>query len=316
MGSVGIFCPDAGQAFMRNHEGELLACNTTCLNWRCILCRTKRASVIKGKIRYGSLILKQCVFITLTLQKGEHNCGWSTRNRANGCLRRKTCHAGIKDARFVNRAWRALLVKIQRRFGKLEWLKIPEVTKQGMPHLHVIMKRPIKDLGTSLIHCESHRPKHAYDEAWRDKRCDCLEHIISRWWFKITKGSYVVDAREVFGSKGAAAYLGKYLKKGFYNWHILEALGFSRRWSASRNWPVGSIWLRGKERGWTGVGWGKDSVSGRSLVDMRKDHPDMQRRGDPLALKLAEELDLRVFGRKVQRIEDLRKAGSAAAGGA
>ena len=32
-------------------------------------------------------------------------------------------------------------------------------------------------------------------------------------------------------------------------------LGVSRRWSRSRNWPTGSIGLRGTEKGWDSVSW-------------------------------------------------------------
>jgi len=66
---------------------------------------------------------------------------------------------------------------------------------------------------------------------------DCVEHEIAKVWYGITGNSWVVDCREVWSPAGASSYIFKYLDKGFDDRESLEALGFKRRWSCSRDWP-------------------------------------------------------------------------------
>ena len=80
---------------------------------------------------------------------------------------------------------------------------------------------------------------------------DCVEHEWSHHWLDITGDSYIVDVRVVVGARGAAAYLAKYLAKGFERFSVLSDLGFKRRFTTLRNWPgFGRLRLRGTEEGW------------------------------------------------------------------
>lgn len=80
---------------------------------------------------------------------------------------------------------------------------------------------------------------HDRKKAWYSRSCteDCIEHELAHHWHKITKDSWIVDARLILGPAGAAAYLTKYLVKAFDNRRELFRRGFVRRWSCSNNWP-------------------------------------------------------------------------------
>lgn len=84
-----------------------------------------------------------------------------------------------------------------------------------------------------------------------------MEHIMARAWFEASGDSFVVDAREVVGAVGAAAYLAKYVTKAALSYETLQLLGFTRRWSASRDWPREErLQLRvTRQRGWGRSEW-------------------------------------------------------------
>lgn len=82
-----------------------------------------------------------------------------------------------------------------------------------------------------------------------DCKKDCLMHEWGKEWEQLTS-AFVVDVRKVYSAGGASGYLSKYLAKGFAHREELQALGFKRRWSCSRNWPrERQIRLRGTEQG-------------------------------------------------------------------
>lgn len=73
--------------------------------------------------------------------------------------------------------------------------------------------------------------------------CECLEHFISRIWFAASGDSYVVKVKKMEGPSWAASYMAKYFTKDFYFQADRIALGFSRAWSRSRNWPGDKLQL-------------------------------------------------------------------------
>jgi len=100
-----------------------------------------------------------------------------------------------------------------------------------MVHLHLL---------TSGFTGRKNRCNNAVPNAtWRDKDCDCWNHIISRLWFEVTGDSWVTDFRAIYASGGAVNYLTGYLKKGMYGEarERLQKKGFDRRFTMSRDWP-------------------------------------------------------------------------------
>lgn len=89
--------------------------------------------------------------------------------------------------------------------------------------------------------------KHAWSGNWieRLETCECLEHVWGRFWKEITGDSYIVAVRKVWNLPGAVHYMSKYLTKTFLNRGELEAMGFLRRWSCSRNWPRTDLGIAG-----------------------------------------------------------------------
>ncbi len=130
-------------------------------------------------------------------------------------------------ADYVHKVWARFLKMLRLRHPLVQWLKIIEATKKGQPHLHVVMNN---------IGSDSCKP--LYTRKGLIKDCACVLHEISACWRYATyHTSWVVDVRRVTSAHGAAGYLGKYLLKQSNSWEKLADLGFSRRWSRSRNWP-------------------------------------------------------------------------------
>lgn len=171
----------------------------------------------------GILSLGPCYLITLTFRQGR-----------NGTQR---------DADSVARVWKAFLrtLKYRKSNKQIAWFRVIEATKKSQPHLHLI----VGGLGERVACCRPGTTRRPCAHHWKRERVledckrDCLEHEWSRAWFDATGDSWVVNAKRIVGPEGAAAYLAKYLTKAVRQRNVLEALGFSRRWSRSRNWPGG-----------------------------------------------------------------------------
>lgn len=208
-------CPRGGYIRMTTKSGLVVTTETHCKTWSCISCRESTKRKVINRIRKGISILGECYFITLTLRLGEGET--------------------LKDAAFVQQAWRALLKRLSYRhpqlFQTMAWLKVTELTKKGQPHLHLI----VGGFGRET-------DKKELTECFRDA------------WLRVTGDSYIVWVVKVTGEKGAAYYLCKYLTKGVMNREDMEARGFKRRWSSSANWPKGETQLLGtKMNAWETV---------------------------------------------------------------
>ena len=137
--------------------------------------------------------------------------------------------------------------------GAMKWLRVVELTQQSQPHLHVVIgtvRRRIRCYGAEGLRAVAF---------WRRMgRCDCLAHVVSGVWLRVTGDSWIVDATPVAGAGGAGGYLAKYMRKGSLNRVLIERLGFVRRWSSSRGWPgSGRMRLRQTMEG----GWAKSDFS-------------------------------------------------------
>lgn len=105
---------------------------------------------------------------------------------------------------------------------------------------------------------------------------------MSRQWFEITRTSWVVDVSSLQSAAGAGKYVAKYLTKSVGHWDELEKLGFSRRYSCNRGWPVDDVWLLGKLYGWVSSGWSEYSPVGASMAKMTEDDELLKPMGDRL----------------------------------
>lgn len=246
-GALTKECPRSGFIRLMTITGQLVTVPTTCKTWSCVSCRDRIRNKIKKAIAYGCLTLGQCWLITLTY-------------RTDGLSHR--------DADSVNRDWRQLCKNISKSYPEMAWFKIIEVTKQGEPHLHVVMG----GLGGNAGRRE-------------------LQKQVKRWWNQITGDSYIVNVKEVYGAFGAAAYLCKYLVKAMLVWDQLYELGFRRRWSKSNNWPVGYRALKGSDEG----RWYRSQFVNGGSAEARKaaeesvaseKHPLRVVVGDPVVLEM------------------------------
>lgn len=213
-------CPRSGYIKLFTEDGRSLTLPTTCKQWGCLGCRERVKSLVKARIVYGCSMAVYSYLITVTY-------------RTVGVERR--------NADSVAKDWTRLLRILKKRYPNLSWFRIVEATKKGQPHLHVIAQNIGQEYRRA---CHTGKDRfgkcmHRWDAEFRDMICEvnCIEHEWANEWFAITEDSWIVDARPVLGDKGAAKYLSKYLTKASTGRSALEELGFTRRWSCSRNWP-------------------------------------------------------------------------------
>ena len=86
----------------------------------------------------------------------------------------------------IHRHFRALVLRLRRRFGRFEYIGVKEV-KGDREHLHLVFRGKYME-----------------------------QALISAMWASLHK-SPIIDIRAVYKARGGARYLAKYLAKGFYN---------------------------------------------------------------------------------------------------
>lgn len=107
-----------------------------------------------------------------------------------GQLRFLTLTSSPESPTDIQRSWRKLAARMQRRRMLAGYIKVTELTRSGLLHLHVLFR------GSYV------------EQAW-----------LSRVWLEIHRAP-VVDIRKAFGTTGAAGYLAKYMSKAGerYSW--------------------------------------------------------------------------------------------------
>lgn len=265
-------CPRSGIAWLVANDAyeSIYAIPTNCKTKGCGICRHKVKAKFEMLVQYGCLTLGRSYFTTLTLRAGP----------------------GLqKDALFVRAAWRKFLEFLRSRYETVEFVKVVELTKQKQPHLHVVLH-----LGQISLRARC-QIRAKYDAKWRALVCDCLEHLFSAAWQRITGDSFVVDVSEVSSGKNAGSYLGKYLAKGIAYQGALRKLGFIRAWARSGGWPFDQISLsqthKGgwKDKGFTAPGkkrWPSDKTSVAEWLARTEGSPP-KREGTDLAIALSQD---------------------------
>ena len=220
--ATSLTCPKGFYVWLRIKETRgFLVVKTTCRTWNCLGCRDRNLRAVRLRIEFGSWTEKPSYFITLTY-----------RYTGSGAIRR---------AVVVRRHLARLLEKWRVTHPNLKWIAIPELTKKGQVHLHLIVSS-LDERQSGSWACQR-EPQ--YGRGWRQRACLCLEHQLSRLWHIVTGDSFVVDVRPVMSSANDASYLSKYLVKGMAQRREMVRLGFARRWSCSRNWPRPELKMRG-----------------------------------------------------------------------
>lgn len=278
-------CPKAGFVLLYT-GGETFVRPTSCKTWGCTVCRKSLLSLVQGKMEYGCLTLEHSYFTTLTLR----NAGPES----------------LKDAVFVRKVWERLLKSLKAGpYPNLAWFKVIELTKKKQPHLHLL----IGGIGELKAQCRI--PDQKLRKQWMEMtyQCPCVAHTIGRVWYELT-GAYIIDCKKVYAARGIATYLGGYLTKGYDDRSELEARGFLRRYSTSRNWPGNKrVRLRGTvEERWDGVTripretWNWQYLEGR--IKNERPAEIMERVGTDLAHYLEER---GVRARKRQVVKTLER---------
>lgn len=192
---------------------------TRCKTKACKACRPQLKAKLAMLVEYGILTHGRSLLITITL---------------------RAVTDAMRDAKYVAKAWARLLLWLKDAHPQSRWVKIVELTKKNQPHLHLIVFLGTCSLPRTVAACQK-RAK--YDKRWLGMECSCDEHTWSRAWHSITGDSYVVDVEEIHSASRAGSYIAKYVAKGIATTEGLRALGFTRHWSRSRNWPVDKLQL-------------------------------------------------------------------------
>jgi len=212
------YCPRAGYVSCRKASRRYVY-QTRCKSWRCKPCKKAKVAVMSERIRQACKLATAPYFVSVTYGIPEK---WTTLTKVPEKYASTVAAGATKD-------WKEFCRRFQRLHNvKLKWLRIPELTKKGMLHWHLI----IDGMPSTK---EGHRCATKMGVAFlRDEQCGCLTHLISRVWKDVTTW-YVVDCRPVTSSNGMGSYLGGYLTKmteEHYEW--LSANGVTRRIDTSR----------------------------------------------------------------------------------
>ena len=271
-------CIKKGYAWLQEKTtGRKYYVPTNCRTWSCRGCRDRNLAAVRLRIQYGCWMLKASLLITVTYKIGKTSA--------------------VRTADVAGRDLARLFTSIGRQNPKLTWFKVPELTKKGQVHFHLV----VGGLDGQVPACER---RARYDKRWFARSCLCVEHVWARMWFAITGDSWVVDAREVLSPADTASYLGKYLVKGMVHRRALVALGYTRRWSCSRNWPRGELHLLGTtESRWRAQGFieGYDETL-QDLVEAMGDIRVMERVGSASAMEFDKAIKRAVEIKRLKRL--------------
>lgn len=179
--------------------GVMITVPTVCQTWRCPRCGSRRKSYASLRAEHGSTLLEwpgPLKLITVTY-------------RMTGTHDLVTARSALTDFR------RFVQLLRRRSESSIRWFRVPEVTRLGQIHWHVISG----DLVGERFELER-----LVRDCWA---------LASRKEGKVI--NHVVDVSPT-SAKGSAHYVAKYLLKSALSFQTLQERGFTRRWSCSRNW--------------------------------------------------------------------------------
>lgn len=214
-----VSCSSSGVVKLVDGDGEIYWLPTICKTWKCSTCQRKLLALIQARMQYGMERLGRCLFITVTyVMDGDASLRYA-----------ESVASDLKEL------WKAL--KKRERWRKLAYVRVPELTRKGQVHVHMI----VGGVPTGTPSCR--RKKEPLKE-WKERGCSvrpvgglCLQHEVSGVWLGITGDAFVVDVSVVRSGPKTASYITGYIRKDFIGHKALEARGFTRRYAFSRNWP-------------------------------------------------------------------------------
>lgn len=225
-------CDRAGYIELFTKAGVSVILPTSCHTWGCVVCRIKLLAMFRGKVEVGCSKLGRCSFITVTYQKDSERA---------------------KNAASVRGDFQALSRRIRKLQPNWEWIKVTELTKNQVPHHHLIIGPTDRE-----FRCHGSQIRRGQETVRYRRRlptCECMSHVFAREWWDITGDSYMCFGTEVEDPRKAGSYLGKYMEKDFGRPRK------GRRYTTSRGWPGGSrMRLQRTQEGLDGTGPGWDYV--------------------------------------------------------
>ncbi len=224
--------------------------------------------MVTSLMEYGLLGLTEQWLVSFTFVAPVKSNGWQGK---------------FVDAKHAEKAWSEFRRRCQRHpwWKGMQSLRVIELTSRGQIHFHALMGTTHKV--TFEARCQENPRWASY---LNDETCECLMHRFCRVWYAVTGDSWIVDVREVYGPKGAAIYLCKYVRKGMYGREreAIEAKGYKRRYMATRGWPRGAQMKRygTVAKVWQRVQFEKGHVD-QTRVDETGKHPFMRQVGTDMA---------------------------------
>jgi hypothetical protein len=262
-GRKGEECPRSGYAILTKKEGKRLLIKTRCKTQRCVVCGPAVRAAIALKAEVGSWIHGSSWFITLTLAMGT---------------------GGARDARYVQKVYRAFLSKLLRdQKIKLKYMKVVELTKKGQPHLHLVAAGMPSG---RVTRCRGNKN----EKAWVENGCfetgpSCLLHIVSKTWLAVTGDSWVCDVSPTRSGPAAGRYISKYVGK--WDEGKMFKLGFKRKWSATQGFtPDLHLRLRGTvEKKWIKAEHWDYQKDAKHWLLASRDDPLLEIVGHPIVME-------------------------------
>lgn len=171
-----------GSASIVKHDGNVHTARTLkCRSWGCPDCKPARTKRLIAEANAGS----PCTFLTLTTRwkEGKHP---------------------IEEARKLVRAWRLVRLRWMRLQGlkKLPFILVVEKHKNGMPHLHILLRAPF------------------------------IKWEILSGWMEELHDSPRIKIEAIRTRRGAAHYCSKYCSKD------LQQFGKQKRYFQSRDYDL------------------------------------------------------------------------------
>lgn len=215
-------CEKEGVIALSN-AGGVWAVRTRCKGWRCRTCRKTKIALLAWRIKEACSSAEEPWFVSVTYgmsQEMQGSC-YETREKYKSAI----VNGAVRD-------WREFCRRYNREYQtKIRWLRIPELTKRGMLHWHLIIDgMRIDGYGRCKTKMGARFKK--------DRDCDCHTHQVSRIWEGVT-GWYVVDVRPVTNDAGIGNYLSGYLTKmSDEDYEYLTENGIIRRVETSRGFAT------------------------------------------------------------------------------
>lgn len=225
---IPISCPNFSLIVWKREAGRVVMSRIRCKSWQCEYCAKKNREMWRSHLKKRICAIGgQWWFITVTAAE------WY-RERA-------------KSLENLRRGLNLLLKRINRVFGKVEYVRVYELHKKGAFHAHLIM--------SSLSGRVHYRRARSGQRVFKPAFVRGLATWTIQTWFKKTcrtlKLGYMVDVQRIEGVQKAVNYISKYITKEGQNFSVRglrriqtsSAIGAANGREAGKGWVVGKhVW--------------------------------------------------------------------------